>query len=556
MRILSIIFLTGLLLALPSYADQVKLLSVNDGVNSKNQVALEFTLSNKTTYKTFFLPNPQRFVVDFDRTTLSEGVKLSANKPQYINAVRSARLGEDGLRVVFDFKQEITLNSETVKSEFLDNSHLILSFNVGSVLDTVLSASTIKSDVAEPSSFSALEKKVALNKTQKISSNTIKKDFFSDWEFSGKVSFEELGFFQQSLSPKQHQNYISGAIEPEIYREWDDGKQSFTFSPFFRYSQYDNRRTHFDIRELTWLLAEDDWELRVGFRKVFWGVAEGLHLVDIINQTDLIENTDTEDKLGQPMINLALIREWGTLDLFVLPGFRERTFPGQEGRLRTIPEVSVGDAEFEHYGFEKHMAYAIRWSHAIGDWDVGLSHFYGTSREPVFKPLISPAGSVSLIPYYDLINQTGLDLQLTYEDWIFKHEGIVRSGQGNAFYAMTTGVEYTLFDLFSTGLDLGLVVEYMYDTRGENNFLAPFQDDILTAVRFGFNDIQSTEILAGVLFDRTNNTKFYNIEASRRFGDSFKVDIEFRLFSDAPANDPSFIFRDDDHVRMEISYHY
>ncbi len=380
------------------------------------------------------------------------------------------------------------------------------------------------------------------------------KDYFSDWEISGKISIEELGFFHTKLDSQQHANYISGAIEPEIYREWDDGRQTFTFKPFFRHGQHDNRRTHFDIRELTWDLAEDDWELRVGFRKVFWGVAEGLHLVDIINQTDLIENTDTEDKLGQPMINLALIREWGTIDLFIMPGFRERTFSGKEGRFRSYPEISVGEAEYDRHGFEKHMAYAARWSHVIGDWDVGLSHFYGMGREPTFKAKLTPTG-VELIPFYELINQTGLDIQLTHEDWILKHEAILRSGQGNAFYAMTTGVEYTLFDLFSSGLDLGFVAEYMYDTRGFNRY-SPFQDDILAALRFAFNDVQSTEILAGVMFDRTHNTKVFNVEASRRLGDSFKVEIEMRIFSGAPAADPSYDFREDDHVRMEIGYYF
>ncbi len=383
-----------------------------------------------------------------------------------------------------------------------------------------------------------------------------KNQFFSDWEISGKVTVEELGFFHKSLDSRQHRNYISAAIEPEIYREWDNGKQSFILVPFFRYSQHDNHRTHFDIRELTWLLAEDNWELRVGFRKVFWGVTEGQHLVDIINQTDFIENTDTEDKLGQPMINLALIREWGTLDLFILPGFRERTFPGVEGRLRTFPEINVGNAIHEKQGIEKHLAFAVRWSHAIGDWDVGLSHFYGTGREPSFKLNVSPQGALQLRPFYELINQTGLDIQLTDEDWIWKHEAIVRLGQGKAFYASTTGVEYTFFDLFDSGLDLGIVIEYMYDTRGSNNVLAPFQDDILTALRFAFNDIQSTEILAGVLFDRTNNSKFYNIEASRRMGDSFTIDLELRLYSGIPKFDPAYTFRKDDHIRLEVGYHF
>jgi len=49
--------------------------------------------------------------------------------------------------------------------------------------------------------------------------------------------------------------------------------------------------------------------------------------------------------------------------------------------------------------------------------------------------------------------------------------------------------------------------------------------------------VQSTEILAGVLFDRTNNSKFFNLEASRRLGNSFKIEAEMRLFSGAPATD-------------------
>ena len=44
-----------------------------------------------------------------------------------------------------------------------------------------------------------------------------------------------------------------------------------------------------------------------GVRRVFWGVAESNHLVDVINQTDAIENPDQEDKLGQPMLNLAYV---------------------------------------------------------------------------------------------------------------------------------------------------------------------------------------------------------------------------------------------------------
>jgi len=74
------------------------------------------------------------------------------------------------------------------------------------------------------------------------------------------------------------------------------------------------------------------------------------------------------------------------------------------------------------------------------------------------------------------------------------------------------------------------------------NLQAIFDDDFLTALRFGFNDVQSTEILAGVIFDRTSNARFFNIEASRRLGDSFTLDLEVRLFTGAPQTDPAFFF--------------
>ena len=526
-----------------SFLSHAQLISIEHIETDHQNIEIGLVFDKTTEYKAFLLKAPNRLVIDFKNSLLLEKIPTDSIAPVYIESIRMARRNKQDLRLVFDFKTGVEVERYALIRDGSDEKRLGLSLSINKVL---------KKDPVTASSNADLSP----SNTSPVASSNDMDDLLSDWDISGKLSIEELGFFHNPLDSRQHNNYISGAFEPEVYREWDNGKQSFTFVPFYRYSQHDNKRTHFDIRELTWLLAENDWELRVGIRKVFWGVAEGLHLVNIINQTDLVENTDTEDKLGQPMINLALIRDWGTIDLFVLPGFRERTFPGVEGRLRTFPEVRVGDAVYEKHGVEKHLAFAARWSHVIGDWDLGLSHFYGTSREPVFNTVISPTGSLHLIPYYQLINQTGLDLQLTYEDWIFKHEGIVRSGQGKTFYATTTGVEYTLFDLFRTGLDLGVVVEYMYDTRGEGNFLAPFQDDILTALRFAFNDEQSAEVLAGVMFDRTNNTKFYNIEASRRLGDSFKVEMEMRLYSGAPVKDPSYIFREDDHVRLDLSYHF
>ena len=167
-------------------------------------------------------------------------------------------------------------------------------------------------------------------------------------EWSGSVTSELRYFPDAPLSNEQFDGTnFSVAVEAEYFHDWDNGRQSFIFTPFFRVDQHDSERTHADIRELAWVKAADDWELRVGIRKVFWGVTEFQHLVDIINQTDQVENTDDEDALGQPMVNFALIRDWGTLDFFVLPGFRERTFAGREGRPNGALVVDTDNAQYE-----------------------------------------------------------------------------------------------------------------------------------------------------------------------------------------------------------------
>ncbi|NOQ65541.1 MAG: hypothetical protein GQ582_13605 [Methyloprofundus sp.] len=375
------------------------------------------------------------------------------------------------------------------------------------------------------------------------------------WELSGYVGIEDLAFIEKPVDSQQHNNYVSGVIEAELYHEWDNGSQIFAFVPYFRGSQHDSQRTHFDIRELTWVKSAEEWELRLGIRKEFWGVTESRHLVDIVNQRDMVENSDGEDKLGQPMINFAWIQDWGTVDLFILPGFREMPFTGEEGRPRAQPTINNHHAQYDKNGFERQVAYAIRWAHSVGDWDIGLSHFYGTSRDPVFIVEQDGQGKISFIPYYQNINQTGLDVQATIENWLLKWEATVRASEQETSFATVAGFEYTFFNVSETGLDIGLLAEYLYDSRDER---APssFENDFFTGIRFALNDVQDTQILAGVMVDSRTLSQFYNIEASRRFFDNFKLEVEARFFNGAKPDEIMYAFRKDSHFRFELSYHF
>ena len=373
----------------------------------------------------------------------------------------------------------------------------------------------------------------------------------SSIEVSGNIELEGRGFFYDGRTANFGQTDHSLSAEMKFEKFWNHDRQSFTFGPFFRFDDNDNERTHFDIRELRWVGAFGDYEFKVGIDKVFWGVTEAVHLIDIINQTDLVEDFDQEDKLGQFMLAAAYLHNWGTLEMFVLPGFRPRTFGSALTRPTNGFRISTDHEKYESGAADRHVDYAARWSQTFDEWDVGVSHFYGTSREPRFRMELDSMGPV-LTPYYDQIHQSSLDVQWTHEAWLLKFEGLRRSGQGKTFYAAASGLEYTFFGMFDTAADLGIVAEYLFDNRYDSA-PTPFENDVFIGGRWTANDVQDLNILAGVIFDLDSYGRIASVEASRRLGSRWKLSLDVRLFNNIPVKDPLFAVRGDDHIQLRLA---
>ena len=379
-------------------------------------------------------------------------------------------------------------------------------------------------------------------------------------EFSGNISAEGRLFGREPLYPGQERNNGSIAIALEYYHEWPSGSRagsSFIFSPFLRIDSADSERTHFDIRELNFLLFGDSWELRLGIGKVFWGATEFVHLVDIINQTDLVEDIDGEEKLGQPMVHLSIPRDWGVLDFFLLPYFRERTFPGEKGRLRTPVPVDNDNPIFESGDEEKHVDFSLRYSQAFGWGDMGIYYFRGTNREPTLVPALDSNNQPVILPFYQQIDQVGLDLQLITGNWLWKLESFYRDGQGeDAFYSAVGGFEYTFFGVANSMIDLGFLVEYAYDERNEEA-TTPFENDLFFGLRLAVNDAAGSELLAGISQDLDDASSIFSLEASRRLTDRLKVYLEAWVFIGAePGDYYLYSIRDDDFVRLQLFYYF
>jgi hypothetical protein len=377
----------------------------------------------------------------------------------------------------------------------------------------------------------------------------------------GKVAAETRIYPEAGVHPGQRSHASGLSLETTAYIEGDGGS-SFTITPFLRFDAGDPERTHADLREAYFLTYGDagdgEWELRLGIDRVFWGVAEARSLVDIINQTDLVEHPNAKTKLGQPMVHLTLSGGWGVLELFGLTGHRKRTYPGEQGRFRALPVVDNRRVTYESPDEEWHIDLAGRYSNSFGPLDIGLSVFEGTSREPTFTP--DPAFA-SLAPHYEQIRQIGLDGQITTGPLLLKLEAIRRTGGRNRmlqeedYTASILGGEYSVNGPWDTDADLSLFAEWLRDGR-ERNATDALANSVFLGARVDLNDEHGTNFFLGILESLEADSRVLSAEFSRRLSDSLSLNVEATSHIGFETDEIAYDVRRDSHIGISLEYSF
>jgi hypothetical protein len=381
------------------------------------------------------------------------------------------------------------------------------------------------------------------------------------YELYGYVELEGTLFPQEPDHPNQKHNGASIAIKPTFLAEWLDGDLAFTLTPFARLDAVDDKRTHVDLREAKLDFKQGDWSFTAGADFVFWGKTEAGHLVDIINSADAVESLDLEDKLGQPLVRVARFTDYGEFSAYWLPYFRRPTFTGEEGRLRPSLPVDPGAARYKVGGEEWAQSAALRWTHTNGDFDVGTSAFYGISRDAALEPFRFASGGrrTALRPVFDDILQVGFDGQYTTGPTLWKLETIARFNQldrnvqNTNYVAATGGLEYTFFGIADTNADLGVVLEGAYDSRTQDA-LTPFEEDAIYGLRLALNDTEDTSALLLGTTDVVSGGTSFRLEAERRIGDGWKLEVEGQAFLNPQSSDIESGLKSDSFVRLKLSY--
>ena len=377
-------------------------------------------------------------------------------------------------------------------------------------------------------------------------------------DLSGDLSLQGRWYPQSPAFSDQRSSTGGLVFEPTLYGDVAE-TTSVTVTTFYRYDSADSQRTHADLREAYVLTygdwGETSWELRLGIDRVFWGVAELHNLVDIVNQVDLVEHPRDRPKLGQPMAHLTITGDWGIAESFVLPYHRERTFPGSTGRHRSGSPIG-DDALYESGAGERHVDLAFRYGNAVDLLDFGLSAFVGTSREPAF---LSSRQSTPLIPYYEQIRQLGVDAQLTTEPWLYKLEAIYRTGARNLlgreedYGAFIVGLERTFYAVFESREDLTVLAEWHRDGRARRATSA-YDNDLFIAGALAFNDVQGTELVAGILGDLRHDYRALSMELKRRLSAGWSMRLEGIAILSADPQDLTHGGRRDSYLGAEFTY--
>ncbi|MGE0172370.1 MAG: hypothetical protein AB7T49_06280 [Oligoflexales bacterium] len=382
-------------------------------------------------------------------------------------------------------------------------------------------------------------------------------DSGSRYEWVFKSGVEGRFFHESPTNPGEPTSDYSAFVQPRLSHFADNDRRVISAEFFYRKDTVDPSRTHFDVRELSYVNSYEHFDVRLGISKVFWGVAESVNLVDIVNQTDLVEDPDGDEKLGQAMANLTWVTDYGSLSLFALPFFRERNLPSYKSRFGNFPGIDFTNAANQGANEGRTVDLAARYSVNYDLLDLGLTYFNGTDREPMLFPEFSPEGQVigaSVI--YPLLQQIGMDAQLSFESIALKAETVFKQYGHMDYLAAVGGIEKPFANIFDWGWDITLFAEYLYDDRQEDKTVL-FQNDTFVGLQFNFYDTQNTKFVLGGIVDNEDTGSYLGkVELSRRIGEKYEAVLETQIYHSDEETSPLFALTNDSFTRLGLNLYF
>jgi hypothetical protein len=365
-------------------------------------------------------------------------------------------------------------------------------------------------------------------------------------QWQGALGLEERMYF--SAPPRTGDGQQEPLLAANVGRDWRwrGGAERLVANVALRADMAGDREVLPDLHQLELDVARDRWTLRAGVSQVSWGVLESRRLVDVINQRAPDPHAPGNLKLGQLMVNLTARGSWGAVDLYLLPWFRARPLTGRAARLWSPDMITTDDAQRASASGIRLADWAVRGTRTIGPWDVGLSFFLGTDREPTFELVGGDTAAAVLAPRYDRVHRLSADVQWTRGSWLGKLEAVASDGAAGRYVAGGTGVEYAPRDYVS------LYGEILFDSRGVAATTS-WEHDLFVGTRLLYRD-GTVNLRSSV--DPTSGNVIFGLEATRRLSNSLVLTLETRAFLGDAAREPPRAWRTDTSVALGVTRYF
>ena len=311
-----------------------------------------------------------------------------------------------------------------------------------------------------------------------------------------------------------------------------------------------------DLKEAFVNTSVADFDVLAGNTTVFWGKAEAVNLVDIINTKDYSRGLRSGEKQGMPMVRVMTALGPGDAEFYLLPHFVENRYADSRSRQRTSLPISQDTTRFVAGDDKNDPGFAFRYSGYMGDLDYGVSYFSGISRDPGF---VIDGATMTLVPLYHEITQTGVDVQWIYGDTSFKAEVIRRtkqlnySGVAEDYNAGIFGVEHNYFGVMDSNADLAIFAEYARDTRKEDA-ASGLQDDVFAGAILSMNDVDDTQIRVITSYDLDYYSKSVTAEIERRVFDSITMEASLYAPAGLDVDEHNSSFKNDTRLHLGLKY--
>ena len=86
--------------------------------------------------------------------------------------------------------------------------------------------------------------------------------------------------------------------------------------------------------------------------------------------------------------------------------------------------------------------------------------------------------------------------------------------------------------------------------------MTPSDNDLFTGLRFAMNDTADTSVLGGVIVDMADGSMSGLVEASRRFGDYWVMELESRFFMGVDKANVLYGFRKDSQLTLRLTRYF